>query len=328
MGTYVLRRLAWLPVILLAVSFGTFLLTRFGPGDPVTVAAGQIRDPELLAEIRAQRGLDRPVLEQYMIWLRNAARGELGESYIQQGYDISELILPRMWISAQLGILSLLIIFGLGIPLGLVAARLAGTWIDPAIISTLLFLRAIPVLVVIPPLVWFFALYLGWLPVGGWDGVFQIWWIADVIAVPIPNKHLYIPLIAFSLPGFAGVARLVRVSALEVITEDYVRTARAKGLSEAAVALRHVFPNSLLPLVTVMGFALSSVIEGAFFVETLLGINGIGRFTFQAVVSRDYDVILATTVIFSAAFVIMNLVAEISYAFIDPRVRLGAERGA
>ena len=153
------------------------------------------------------------------------------------------------------------------------------------------------------------------------------WWIAGVIAVPIPDPHLYIPLVAFTLPGFVYVARLVRVSALEVNLEDFVRTARAKGLSESAVQFRHVLPNSLLPLITVVGFALAGVIEGALFVETLLGINGIGRFTFEAVVSRDYDVILATTVIFAAAFVLMNLLAEIAYGFVDPRVRLGASRG-
>jgi peptide/nickel transport system permease protein len=167
---------------------------------------------------------------------------------------------------------------------------------------------------------------LHWLPVGGWGGIFSIWWIAGVIAVPIPDPHLYIPLAAFALPGFVGVARLVRVTALEVNTEDYVRTARAKGLSETRVQLRHVLPNSLLPLVTVVGFALSGIIEGALFVETLLGINGIGRFTFQAVTSRDYDVILTSTVIFSAVFVLSNLFAELMYGWVDPRIRVGASR--
>ncbi|MDO9444519.1 MAG: ABC transporter permease, partial [Dehalococcoidia bacterium] len=195
------------------------------------------------------------------------------------------------------------------------------------IIGTLLFLQAIPVLVVIPPLTWLFAVELGWLPVGGWDGIFHIWWIGGVIAVPVPDPHLYIPLVAFTLPGFVGVARLVRVSALEVNLSDFVRTARAKGLSETAVQFRHVLPNSLLPLITVVGFALAGIIEGALFVETLLGINGIGRFTFEAVTSRDYDIILATTVIFSTVFVLTNLLAEICYGFVDPRVRIGASRG-
>ena len=326
MGAYVVRRIAWLPVMLLVVTFVTFVIARFGPGDPVSVAAGQIRDPEVLAEVREARGLDDGVVEQYGRWLSGAVRGDFGESYLQQGYTVAELILPRMWVSAQLGILALVIIFAIGIPLGLLAARLAGTWMDPAIIGSLLFLQAIPVLVLIPPLLWLFALQLNILPVGGWDGVFDIVWIGGVIAIPIPDPHLYLPLIAFTLPGFVGVARLVRVSALEVNGLDYVRTARAKGLSEAAVQWRHVFPNSLLPLITVFGLALSGVIEGALFVETLLGIPGIGRFLFEAVRSRDYDVIMAATVIFSTAFVIANLLAELAYGLVDPRVRVGGTR--
>ncbi|MDA0815501.1 MAG: ABC transporter permease [Chloroflexi bacterium] len=327
MTAYIIRRLAWLPVILLIVSFITFVLARFGPGDPISIAAGQIRDPEVLAQVRADRGLDDGLVEQYLRWLGGAVQGDFGDSYIQQGYSVSELIFPKMWISAQLGILALIIIFVVGIPLGLVAARLAGTWADPAIIGSLLFLQAIPVLVLIPPLLWLFSLQLGLLPVGGWDGLFAVWWVGGVIAIPIPNPHLYLPLIAFTLPGFVGVARLVRISALEVNTLDYVRTARAKGLSEAAVQFRHVFPNSLLPLVTVFGLALSGIIEGALFVETLLGIPGIGRFLFEAVTSRDYDVIMAATVIFASAFVLTNLLAEIAYGLIDPRIRLGASRG-
>jgi ABC-type dipeptide/oligopeptide/nickel transport system permease component len=327
MGAYVVRRLAWLPIILLIVSFITFTLARFGPGDPISVAAGQIRDPEVLAQVRAERGLDGGVVEQYVRWLSKAVRGDFGESYIQQGYSVSELIFPRMWVSAQLGFLALVIIFVVGVPLGLLAAKFSGTWMDPTIIGSLLFLQAIPVLVLIPPLLWLFALKLGWLPVGGWDGIFDIWWIGGVIAVPIPNPHLYLPLIAFTLPGFVGVARLVRISALEVNKLDYIRTARAKGLKESTVQFRHVFPNSLLPLVTVFGLALSGIIEGALFVETLLGIPGIGRFLFEAVTSRDYDVIMAATVIFAGAFVITNLLAELVYGFIDPRVRLGASRG-
>jgi peptide/nickel transport system permease protein len=328
MGAYVVRRLLWLPLILLVVTFGTFVLTRVGPGDPVQVAAGQVRDPEILAQIRADRGLDKPIVQQYVIWLGRAVQGDFGESLVlQRGYSVMELFQPRMLISAQLGFIALVIVFAVGIVLGLVAARLSGTWIDPAIVSTLLFLQALPVLIVIPILQFIFALKLGLLPVGGWEGVISIWWIADVIAVPIPDPHLYLPIIAFTLPGFVGVARLVRVSALEAFSEDYVRTARAKGLAETAVALRHVLPNSLLPLITVVGFALASIIEGAFFVETLLGINGMGRLMFEAVVSRDYDIILAATVIFTSIFIVMNLLAELAYAFVDPRIRLGARRG-
>ena len=326
MGTYVVRRLLWVPFILLVVTFFTFSITRFGPGDPLVVAAGQIRDEEILAQIREDRGFDGNVVEQYVTWLSRFVQGDFGESFLQRDFEITEVILPKMWVSAQLGFVALLIVFALGIPLGLLAARANGTWLDPLVIGALLFLQAIPVLVIIPPLLWLFALKLDILPTGGWDGLFDIWWIGGVVAVPIPDPHLYLPLLTFTLPGLAGVARLMRISALEVGREDYIRTARAKGLSETRVSFRHVLPNSLLPIVTVVGFALAGIIEGAFFVETLLGIPGIGRLLFEAVSSRDYDIILTTTVIFATVFVVMNLLVELTYAFIDPRVRLGASR--
>lgn len=324
MTQYALRRLMWLPVTLLAVSFLTFTIARFGPGDPVRVAAGQHSDPRVLEQIRADRGLDLPLPQQYVRWLSKAIQGDFGESYQQRGFSVAELIFPRMWVSAQLGLIVIVLEFALGVPLGLVAARYAGSWIDPVIISTLLFIQSIPILVVIPPILWLFALEWGILPTGGWDGLIDIVWIQGVIAIPIPDPHLWIPVSVMTLPGLAGVARLVRVSALDVQVEDYVRTARAKGLAESAVQFRHVFPNSLLPIVTVIGMSLVGVLEGAFFVETMLGIPGIGRFAFESVGSRDYDSIMALTVVLAGAFVVFNLLAELLYARIDPRIRLGA----
>ena len=328
MTSYVMRRLMWLPFHLLIVTFFTFSIARFGPGDPVSVAAGQFRDPEVLARVRIERGLDGNVFQQYWRWVSRAVTGDFGQSFLQEGYSVAELLRAKLWISAQLNILALIIVFVIGIPLGLLAARANGTWIDPFVISTLLFLTAIPVLVLIPPMLWLFALKLDILPVGGWGGIFDIYWIGGVVAIPIPDPHLYLPLFVMTIGGFAGIARLVRISALEVLTEDYVRTARAKGAPESRVMLRHVLPNSLLPVVTVTGFALVGIFGGSLFVETLLGINGIGRFMFEALQSRDYDVIMAMTVIVSSAFVLLNLAVEISYAFIDPRIRLGYESQA
>ncbi len=336
MAVYVLRRLTWLPFHLLIVSFFTFAIARLGPGDPISASAGQNRDPEVLARLRAELGFDDNLVQQYWHWLQGVLHLDFGQSFLQQGFTVWELISTKLWISAQLNLIALIMVFGIGIPLGLLAARANGTWIDPIVISTLLFLQAIPVLVLIPPLLWLFALKLDVLPVGGWgggglgtperfDGLFEIYWIGGVIAVPIPDPHLYLPVFVMSIGGFASIARLVRITALEVLTEDYVRTARSKGLSEFTVAVRHVLPNSLLPVVTVVGFAMIGILGGSFFVELLFGINGIGRFLFEAVRSRDYDVILAMTVIVSAAFVLVNLLTELSYAFIDPRIRLGEE---
>ena len=323
MLVYTIKRLLWVPFIILVVTFFTFLIGRLGPGDPVSVAAGQIRNPILLEQVKIEKGLDKPILIQYFKWLSNASRGDFGESYIYQGYSISELIFPKMWISAQLGILALLVVFGLGIPLGLIAASLHNTWIDPFIVSLLLFFRAIPVIVIIPPLLWLFAVHWSLLPVGGWEGgIFDIYWLYEVIAIPILNPHVYLPVFALSIGGFGGVARLVRITALEIKNEAYITTAKSKGLSDAKVMLGHILPNSLLPLVTVIGFALVGILEGAFFVEVLLGIPGIGSFTFEAVKSRDYDVILAMTAILSTVFIIINLIVELLYTKIDPRIQL------
>jgi ABC-type dipeptide/oligopeptide/nickel transport system permease component len=323
MTGYVVRRLAILPFTLFVVSFLTFAVARFGPGDPVSVAAGQIRDPEVLARIRAERGLDGSLVEQYGRWFMRAVKGDFGESFIQRGYTVRELILPKMWVSAQLNIISIFFVFLIGIPLGLLAAWFNGKWLDPFIISSLLFLSAIPVLVIIPPVQWLLAVQFNILPVGGWGGLIDVYWIAGVIAIPIPDPHLWLPVTVLTIPGFAGVARLVRVTALQVSTEDYVRTARSKGLKESTIALRHVLPNAMLPLVTVVGLSLADILSGAYFTETLLGIPGIGAFTFESVRSRDYDVILATTLIVATFFIVMNLITDLAYARIDPRVRLG-----
>ena len=324
MLVYTIKRLFWIPIIVLVVTFFTFVIGRLGPGDPVSVAAGQICDPILLEQVRVEKGLDRPIIIQYYKWLKSALKGDFGESYIFKGYTVAELIFPKMLIAAQLGFLALLVVFGLGIPLGLLAATLHNTWIDPFIVSLLLFFRAIPVIVIIPPLLWIFAVQWNLLPVGGWEGgIFDIYWLFDVIAIPIFNPHVYLPIFALSIGGFGGVARLVRITALEVKNEAFITTARSKGLSESKVMYGHILPNSLLPLVTVIGFALVGILEGAFFVEVLLGIPGIGRFTFEAVKSRDYDVILAMTAILSVMFILINLIVELLYTKIDPRIELG-----
>jgi ABC-type dipeptide/oligopeptide/nickel transport system permease component len=304
---YVLRRLLWAPLILLAVSFIAFTVTRFGPGDPISVAMGQYRDPEVLARVRHEKGLDKPLLDQYRIYLWNALHGDLGESYRFGGRSVSEIIFPKMWVSAQLGLVALIITFGLGIPVGILAALRQGSWMDPASISTFLFFQSVPVLVTVPVMLLVFVLRLHWLPTGGWEGIL--------------SKHIVIPALALSLPGIAGVARLMRATTLDVLKEDYVRTARAKGLQEFTVVSRHVARNALLPLVTIIGISLVTLLEGAFFTETLLGIPGIGRMAFESVTSRDYDVILGLTLVLATAFIVANIVIDIAYTFIDPRVR-------
>lgn len=304
---YVLRRLLWAPLILLAVSFITFMAARFGPGDPVTIAAGQYRDPEVLERVRHEKGLDKNPLDQYRIYIWNVLHGDLGESYKSGNRSVSEIIFPKMWISSQLGLVALIITFGVGIPVGVLAALRQGTWVDPAAISTFLFFQSVPVLVSVPVMLLVFVLKLHWFPAGGWAGIF--------------DKHIVIPALALSLPGIAGVARLMRAMTLDVLKEDYVRTARAKGLQEFTVVSRHVARNALLPMTTIIGISLVTLLEGAFFTETLMGIPGIGRLYLDSVTSRDYDVILGLALVLATAFIVAFIVIDIAYTFIDPRVR-------
>jgi len=307
MLAYVVRRLLWLPVTLLAVSFLTFTIARLGPGDPVTAAGTQIRDPEAFDRVRSHLGLDKPLHEQYWIYLKGLVRGDLGDSYKYRDRSVAELIFPKIWVSARVGLLAIALTFLVGVPAGLVAAHRQGTWTDPLVISILLFFQSVPVLVMLPVLVLVFSLKLDWLPPAGWDGVF--------------STKIILPVIALSLPGMAGVARLVRATTLDVLGQDYVRTARAKGLSEFTVLKRHVVRNAMLPLVTVIGLSLVAVLEGAFFTEVIMGIPGIGNFAFEAVKGRDYNVILGITLVLAVAFIVANIVVDIAYTVIDPRVR-------
>jgi ABC-type dipeptide/oligopeptide/nickel transport system permease component len=319
---YLLRRLLWLPVILFAVSFIAFTITRFGPGDPVDVLAGQRRDEEVIERIREERGLDKPFYEQYGIYMRDLlTEGDFGESVtIYRDVPVWDIIWPRMLVSMQPGLVALVIAFTLGTAVGIFAALRQGTWLDPFSIGSFLLFQSVPVLVTLPLLVLLFVVELGWLPATGWGGP-----TVDVgpqeISLGIFSKHIILPSLVLSLPGVAGVARLVRATTLSVLGEDYVRTARAKGLTEFTVVTRHVARNSLLPLVTVIGLSLITLLEGAFFTETILGIPGIGRLGFEAAQSRDYDIILALVLILAFAFVVANIITDIAYTFIDPRIR-------
>jgi peptide/nickel transport system permease protein len=323
---YVIRRLLWLPVILFAVSFFAFTLTRYGPGDYVDVLAGPRPSPEVKERIREENGLNDPLVIQYGNYMKGVlTEGDFGESFtIYRGVDVWTIIWPRMLVSFQPGIVALIIAFTLGTAVGVFAALRQGTWLDPAAIGSFLFFQSVPVLVTLPLLVLVFVVKLGWLPATGWGGP-EIDVGPQTIALGIFSKHIILPALALSLPGIAGVARLVRATTLSVLGEDYVRTARAKGLREWSVVTEHVMSNSLLPLVTLVGLSLITLLEGAFFTETILGIPGIGQLAFQAASSRDYDIILALVLIIGFAFVTMNIVIDIMYTFIDPRITYQAQ---
>ena len=309
LGAYIVRRLLFLPVVVFVVSFATFYITRWGPGDPISVYSGQFRDEEAFERVREQYGLDRPVHEQYAIWVKGiVTEGDFGPSFRHRDRDIPELLWPRIWVSIQVSLWAFLLTYLIGIPIGVYAATRQGTWTDPLSISVLLFFTSIPVLVMVPLLVLIFAANLHWLPPGGFDGIF--------------SKSIIIPTIALTLPALAGIARLSRTTTLTTLHEDYVRTARAKGLEESVIMRRHVARNSLVPVMTtVVGLSLVGLLEGAFFTETMLGIPGIGSFMFEAVGTQDYNVILTFVLLTTVAFIIANLVVDILLVVIDPRIR-------
>jgi len=306
---YVLRRLLFLPLTLLIVSFATFYITRWGPGDPISIYSGQYRDQEAFQRVRHKYGLDKPIIEQYGIYMKAVLlHADLGESYRYRDRTIPEVIGPKIWVSFRLGLYAFVLTFLIGIPAGVLAAVKRGSWLDPFIISVFLFFQSIPVLVTVPMLVLVFAAKLHWLPSGGFDGMF--------------SKSMIIPTIALSIGGIAGVARLARATTLGTLNEDFVRTARAKGLDESTVIGRHVARNSLVPVMTtVIGLSMVGLIEGALFTETLLGIPGIGRFLYESVTGRDYNVILAVVLLITVAFVLANLAVDLALVIIDPRVR-------
>jgi ABC-type dipeptide/oligopeptide/nickel transport system permease component len=322
LAAYIVRRLIWVPVILLAVSMVTFALGRLAPSDYVEIQAGSRADPDTIERIREARGLNDPIPEQYLDWLRGILQGDFGESVIYRGVPVEDVIFPRLWVTLQYNFVVLLLTFLIGIPAGIYAAFKRGTWMDPFSIGVFLLLASVPVVVTIPLLQWLFAVKLGWLPTAGWEPKE----IAGV-EIGIFSKEAILPILILTLPAMAGISRYMRGQVLEVLDQDYVRTARAKGIQEMVVVTRHVARNAMLPIVTIMGFELAALVSGSIFVETLLGIPGIGSYAFNAIGTRDYDSIMAIVLVGSTVFMLANLVVDIAYGFIDPRVRISTGMG-
>jgi ABC-type dipeptide/oligopeptide/nickel transport system permease component len=299
----------WLPVILLIVSFITFALGRFGPGDPVEVLMGQYADEQVVERIREQRGLNDPIFVQYGRYLKNVTRGDFGESFKYRGRTVSELLKKKMWVSAQLNIAALFLSVSLGIPLGLFAALRQGTFWDTGTVVFTLLGQSIPVFLTAPLLLLVFALKLDILPTHGWGGFF--------------DTRIILPAIVMGVPGIAIITRLTRASTLEVLGQDYIRTARAKGLSEFTVQRRHILRNAMIPVITMLGFSLAGIAFTSFIVERFFGIPGVGNLFIESIFARDFPIINAVIIIGTTMFVLANLVVDLIYPWLDPRIRLG-----
>jgi len=309
---FVIRRLLAAIPVLLVVSAATFFIGRYAPGDPVTVRAGPRASEEQIERVKESLGLNDPVPVQYVRYMGKLLRGDLGESYMRPGFTVWEIMKPKIWVSLQLSLIPFFLVYLLGIAIGIYMALRRGHWQDPTATISLLLVSAVPSFVLIPALQWLFALKLGWLPVGGWDGIF--------------SKRIIMPTIVMTIPGVVGIARLTRISVIQVLGEDFIRTARAKGLPGWTVVGRHTLRNALLPLTNGIIAGLIFLYSGSLFVETLFGIPGINREALGSIGSRDYDFFMAITMIGATGFVVANILTDIMYSIVDPRIRLTGGR--
>src|SRR5438094_7673526 len=306
MTTYVLRRLLWVLPSLFVVFTLTFILVHATPGSPWDESDKPL--PAAVKEnLARQYHLDDPLPKQYIDYLANVLRGDFGPSYRSVERSVSEIIGATLPVSAQLGLGAMLFAVVVGVPLGALAATKHNTWID--YVSSLITVTglATPPFVRVSLLIVFFSIALGWLPTGGWEGIF------DVRAI--------IPILAIGSGPAAILARYTRSSLLEVLGQDYIRTAHAKGVRPNAIIAAHAMKNALIPVVTVAGVTLGNVITGAFFVERIYGVPGIGRQFIDSVTGRDYTLLLGTVMVFALLIMVVNLLTDISYGYLDPRIR-------
>ena len=311
MGTYAIRRLLWLPFLLIIVTFVTFSLLRFGPGDPVQVWLGQHQNDEVRERIRQQLGLDDPLVVQYVRYIEGVVtRLDFGESFRYRNTSVAELLAKRIPVSLQLNVAAIIITLGVGIPVGLFAALRQGSGWDNVVVALALAFQSLPVFITAPVLLLVFALHLGILPTSGWDGFF--------------SPKIVLPAIVMGVPGIAIVVRLVRASVLDVLGQDYIRTARAKGLHENVVRVRHILRNAMIPVATSFGFTIAGLAGGTFIVEIYFGIPGVGLFAIESLFQRDYPVLMAFAIISTTLFMLANLIVDLMYPLLDPRIRLGA----
>jgi ABC-type dipeptide/oligopeptide/nickel transport system permease component len=305
MRAYVIKRLLLAIPTLWGITLVTFLLMKSIPGDPVTGMVGERADPQVIAQMRENLGLDRPLIVQYMRYMRLLCKGELGRSHYTNR-PVAASIAEKFPNTLKLAGAAVVVAVLTGLTLGMVAAVRRDTWLDRLCSLTASFGIATPVFWLALILVMVFSYALGWLPASGMGG-----------GLPV---FLILPALSLGTRSAAYLARITRSSMLEVMTQDYLRTARAKGLPGWSVTLKHAARNALIPVITLAGLDFGSYLNGSVLTETIFGWNGLGRFAMEAIMKRDYPVILGTVLVGAAAFIVVNLVVDVSYAFIDPRV--------
>lgn len=305
------RLLSTLPVLLI-VSVLVFLMLRLTPGDPAAVLAGDAASSEQIAQIRTNLGLDRSIPEQYFIWFGHLLTGDLGQSYYYKT-DVTTLIGQRLEPTVSLALLTITLAVAVAVPLGVLAAWRFGSVMDRALMGFSVMGFSVPVFVLAYVLIWLVSLKLGWLPVQGYKRLSE--------GLGAWLYHLVLPAITLSVIYVALIARVTRASVLETLGEDYIRTARAKGLPEATVLMRHALANAAVPIITVIGIGIALLIGGVVVTESVYAIPGLGRLTVDAVLARDFPTIQGVILLFSFVYVMINLLVDLSYVFFDPRIR-------
>lgn len=294
-----------------------FFFMRLLPGDPILIYVSSSSGyssmtPEAMDQLRAQYNLDKPLYLQYLIWIGDIFRGDLGES-ITYHEDVGGLLGKRLPITIHLGVLSFIFATLLGAASGLLAGLRRGRIADQIVTPLAYIGICIPIFWLGILLMYIFGLKLHWLPIGNYTSPFEDFWLN--------TRQLIMPVICMSVTGLASMSRQMRSSVLEVVQQDYIRTAWSKGLRERVIVVRHLLKNSLIPVITLMGFAVGMIFGGSVFIETVFNITGVGRLMVQAIFAQDYVVVQACTLIFGGIVLIVNLLVDISYGWLDPRIR-------
>ena len=309
---YILRRLLQTIPVMLVVAVFIFLMLRLTPSDPAAIIAGDNANADQVAQIRRQLGLDLPMLQQFVIWIGKVLTGDLGESFFFKK-TVAALVGERIEPTLSLAFFTITIAVLVAVPLGVLAAHRQGTWIDRLVMGFSVLGFSLPVFVIGYLLIYVFAIWLNWLPVQGYQHISE--------GVGGWAQRLILPSLTLSVIYIALIARMTRTSVLEVLSEDYIRTARAKGQTERKVLFRHALRNAAVPIVTVIGLGIALLIGGVVVTESLFTIPGLGRLTVDAVLARDYPTIQAVILLFSFVYVMINLAVDLIYTLLDPRIR-------
>lgn len=305
------RLFATLPV-LLVVAIAVFMIVRLTPGDPAAVIGGNSATNEDLDRIRVQLGLTEPLWTQFYLWLKGVLQGDLGFSFFLNK-PVTELVLQRLEPTLSLAAGTLLLAVAIALPLGTIAAWRMGGWLDKTVMAFSVAGFSVPVFVIGYVLIYFFALKLQWFPVQGYQRIGN--------GVGPWLKQLALPCLTLAVTYVALLARVTRAAVSEALTEDYIRTARAKGIAERAVLSHHALRNAAVPIVTVIGVSAALLLGGVVVTETVFAIPGLGQLTVDAVLNRDFPVLQGVVLFFAVVYVLVNLMVDVSYLFLDPRIR-------